>query len=70
MTTLCCARSYPLQSAEAQTRQLADLAFVLQHYAVALANYRAVATEYRDDRALRHLGSAQARDHGCCRGQN
>eukprot|EP00698_Gefionella_okellyi_P007453 TRINITY_DN1822_c0_g1_i2.p1 TRINITY_DN1822_c0_g1~~TRINITY_DN1822_c0_g1_i2.p1 ORF type:complete len:1420 (-),score=276.28 TRINITY_DN1822_c0_g1_i2:1179-5438(-) len=46
--------SYPLSTVESQIRQLADFQFFLRHYELALANYRLVSGDFKNDHAQKH----------------
>ena len=50
---------YVCGSIEAQTRQLADCAFLLGDYSTALSSYRQAATEFKSDKAWWHYATAQ-----------
>jgi hypothetical protein len=56
---LCYVCSYELSTPESQTRQLADLAFVMQDYDLALSQLKNVASEYKADKAAKHFASSQ-----------
>ena len=49
--------AYTGDSIEGQIRALADLAFIVQDYDMALSNYRLVRDDFKSDKAHRHLGS-------------
>jgi trafficking protein particle complex subunit 8 len=51
-------RIYPMNSTMAQTRQLADLSFLLRDYDSALLNYKNCAAEMKTDLTTRYLASA------------
>jgi trafficking protein particle complex subunit 8 len=49
---------YLYTSIEAQIRALADLAFMLQDYDLALSHYKLVQADFKKDKAWKHLGGA------------
>ncbi len=49
---------YPHQAQHAQTRRLADLAFMLGDYKLAADVYDHASRDYRDDKAWRYFSSA------------
>lgn len=49
---------YTCGSVEAQTRQLADFAFLLGDYASALVAYRQAASDFKGDKAWWHYADA------------
>ncbi len=50
---------YICGSIEAQTRQLADCAFLLGDYATALTHYRQASNEFKNDKAWKHYAVSQ-----------
>ena len=49
---------YLYTSTEAQIRALADLAFMLQDYELAISHYKLVQADFKKDKAWKHLGGA------------
>ena len=52
---------YGATTTEGQMRQLADLAFVMQDYETALSVLKLLASDYKTDKAWKHLGGVQVR---------
>lgn len=50
--------SYPHSSLEAQTRRLADFAFITRDYKLAAAMYDLGRKDYANDKAHKYLGGA------------
>lgn len=51
-------RSYPYQSQEAQTRRLADFAFMIGDFKLAAATYEIARKDFANDKAWRYFASA------------
>ena len=54
---------YPHQAQEAQTRRLADLAFMIGDFRLAAAMYEIARKDFFNDKAWRHYASASVRLH-------
>jgi hypothetical protein len=50
---------YPHEGIEAQSRRLADLAFMLGDYELAGQTYQAIRREYQNDKAWKYMAAAQ-----------
>lgn len=56
---------YTYKTMEAQIRLLADYAFMLRDYELALSSYRLLAGDFKSDKAWKHYGGAQAMSGIC-----
>ncbi len=56
---------YGAGTTEGQMRQLADLAFVMQDYETAQSTLKLLASDYKTDKAWKHLAGVQVTHRSC-----